>query len=136
MPRLSRLLAAGPLPLAGCSHGLDYVTPSAEVTPAYTEQPPTNDNTEAYKTPDQRINVAGYNLGLIMRLLTGAGTPREFLSRSLAFTWLLASLEPDGDLIAAIGEQVATFAVAVRPRSAEIAFAQRPANPVATALRT
>ena len=24
------------------------------------------------------IHVAGYNLGLIMRLLTGAGTPREF----------------------------------------------------------
>jgi hypothetical protein len=52
-----------------------------------------------------------------MRLLTWAGTLREFLSRSLAFAWLLASLEPDGDLIAAIGEQLATFAVAVRPDS-------------------
>ena len=27
------------------------------------------------------IHVAGYNLGLIMRLLTGAGTPREFRAR-------------------------------------------------------
>ena len=26
------------------------------------------------------IHVAGYNLGLIMRLLTGAGTPREFIA--------------------------------------------------------
>jgi hypothetical protein len=27
------------------------------------------------------VHVAGYNLGLIMRLLVGAGTPREFLAR-------------------------------------------------------
>ena len=26
------------------------------------------------------IHVAGYNLGLLMRLLTGAGTPREFIA--------------------------------------------------------
>jgi hypothetical protein len=36
------------------------------------------------------VHVAGYNLGLIMRLLVGAGTPREFLARAsasvLAFT--------------------------------------------------
>src|SRR5881397_789563 len=32
------------------------------------------------------IHVAGYNLGLIMRLLTGAGTPREFRERASA--WL------------------------------------------------
>jgi hypothetical protein len=32
------------------------------------------------------IHVAGYNLGLIIRLLTGAGTPRVFRAR--AFTWL------------------------------------------------
>jgi transposase len=30
------------------------------------------------------VHVAGYNLGLIMRLLVGAGTPREFLARSSA----------------------------------------------------
>jgi transposase len=26
------------------------------------------------------IHVAGYNMGLLMRLLTGAGTPREFMA--------------------------------------------------------
>ena len=65
------------------------------------------------------IHVAGYNLGLIMRLLTGAGTPREF--HSLTFAWLIAFLEPDGDLIvvmiAVIGEQLAAFAATVRPDS-------------------
>ena len=30
------------------------------------------------------VHVAGYNLGLIMRLLIGAGTPREFLARVAA----------------------------------------------------
>ena len=40
------------------------------------------------------IHVAGYNLGLIMRLLTGAGTPREFQSQ--AFAWFIVTLEPDG----------------------------------------
>jgi transposase len=46
------------------------------------------------------IHVAGYNLGLIMRLLTGAGTPREFHSQ--AFAWVFAMLQPDGGLIAMI----------------------------------
>ena len=27
-------------------------------------------------------HVAGYNLGLVMRLLVGAGTPREYLART------------------------------------------------------
>ena len=40
------------------------------------------------------IHVAGYNLGLIMRLLTGAGTPREF--RSQAVAWFIVTLVPDG----------------------------------------
>ena len=42
------------------------------------------------------IHVAGYNLGLIMRLLTGAGTPREF--RVPNSVWLLAYRGPDGGL--------------------------------------
>jgi len=46
------------------------------------------------------IHVAGYNLGLVMRLLTGAGTPREFQRQ--AFAWFFAILEPDGGLIAMI----------------------------------
>src|SRR6202030_1786171 len=31
------------------------------------------------------IHVAGYNLGLLMRLLTGAGTPREFIAMVSGF---------------------------------------------------
>jgi NodT family efflux transporter outer membrane factor (OMF) lipoprotein len=39
MLRLSRLIAAGSLLLAGCTVGPDYVRPSAEVTSAYKEHP-------------------------------------------------------------------------------------------------
>ena len=63
------------------------------------------------------IHVAGYNLGLIMRLLTGAGTPREFRVRASA--WLFAIAAPDGGLIVimfvATGDQPAAFAVKVTP---------------------
>ena len=63
------------------------------------------------------IHVAGYNLGLIMRLLTGAGTPREFRAR--AFAWLSAIPEPDGGLIVlmfiATGAQPAAFALKITP---------------------
>ncbi len=62
------------------------------------------------------IHVAGYNLGLIMRLLTGAGTPREFLAR--ASVWLGAILVPDGALIAilfvAAEGQIAAIAVSLQ----------------------
>src|SRR5918993_3091117 len=37
------------------------------------------------------VHVAGYNLGLIMRLLVGAGTPREFLAGGSAHLLLLAT---------------------------------------------
>ena len=40
------------------------------------------------------VHVAGYNLGLIMRMLTGAGTPRELLAR--ASVWLGATRDADG----------------------------------------
>jgi transposase len=64
------------------------------------------------------IHVAGYNLGLIMRLLTGAGTPREFQAR--AFALLLTIVEPIVVLLVAIGDQSAAFAVSIRPdRSSE-----------------
>src|ERR687885_540082 len=39
------------------------------------------------------IHVAGHNLGLLMRLLIGAGTPREAAARAQA--WLLVLLAPD-----------------------------------------
>lgn len=61
------------------------------------------------------IHVAGYNLGLIMRRLTGAGTPREFQRQESA--WFFAILEPDDRLIAMIfvvtDNQVAAGAVYV-----------------------
>jgi len=40
------------------------------------------------------VHVAGYNLGLILRLLLGAGTPREFIARASAH--LLILLTADG----------------------------------------
>src|SRR3954452_14717850 len=43
------------------------------------------------------IHVSGYNLGLIMRLLTGAGTPREFQARVSAS--LVAIATPDAGLV-------------------------------------
>jgi transposase len=65
------------------------------------------------------IHVAGYNLGLIMRLLTGAGTPREF--RVWASAWLFATLDSDRALVimifAAIDDQFVVFAVTIRPNS-------------------
>ena len=39
------------------------------------------------------IHVAGYNLGLLMRLLVGAGTPREFLASASAHLLLLTTAE-------------------------------------------
>ena len=63
------------------------------------------------------IHVAGYNLGLLMRLLTGTGTPREFIA--MASARLLAILQPDGALIVMIfvaaGNQCAASAVMIRP---------------------
>ena len=63
------------------------------------------------------IHVAGYNLGLLMRLLTGAGTPREFIA--IVSAQLLAILQPDGSLIVMISlaadNQRAAFVVMIRP---------------------
>ena len=39
------------------------------------------------------VHVAGYNLGLVMRLLVGAGTPREFLARAAAHLLALATAD-------------------------------------------
>jgi transposase len=62
------------------------------------------------------VHVAGYNLGLIMRLLTGAGTPREFQARGRA--WIGGLVAPDRAmivvlLVAAEGE-AAIFAVSIQ----------------------
>ena len=62
------------------------------------------------------IHVAGYNLGLILRLLTGAGTPRELAARASA--WLGVVLTPQGGLIAVllvtIEDQAAVLVVSIQ----------------------
>jgi hypothetical protein len=63
------------------------------------------------------IHVAGYNLGLIMRLLTGVGTPREFRARVSAS--LAVIITPNGCpmllLIVVTGDQTAAIAVSFEP---------------------
>jgi transposase len=39
------------------------------------------------------VHVAGYNLGLILRLLVGAGTPREFVARASAHLLVLTTAD-------------------------------------------
>jgi transposase len=46
------------------------------------------------------IHVAGHNLGLLMRLLIGAGTPREAAARTQA--WLVVLLTPDAVVLAIV----------------------------------
>jgi hypothetical protein len=62
------------------------------------------------------IHVAGCNLGLLMRLLPGAGTAREFQARLAAC--LAALILPTGCpmlLIGIAGDQIAAFAVTFHP---------------------
>src|ERR687886_1677619 len=63
------------------------------------------------------VHVAGYNLGLVMRLLVGAGTPREFLAGASAYLLLLATA--DGAalvvLVVATSAEVAMLLVSFRP---------------------
>jgi transposase len=62
------------------------------------------------------IHVAGYNLGLIMRLLTGAGTPRGLAARAAASFG--AILTPDGGLTAVllvtVEDQTAVLVVSIQ----------------------
>ena len=59
------------------------------------------------------IHVAGYNLELIMRLLTGAGTPRELWAATQAS--LLALMLPNSEVVVVLvvlfGEQCAVLAI-------------------------
>src|SRR5919205_531271 len=61
------------------------------------------------------IHVAGYNLGLIMRLLTGAGTPRGVRAR--VSVSLAAAITPAGGLllilIVVAGDQTAAVALSI-----------------------
>ena len=68
------------------------------------------------------VHVAGYNLGLVMRLLVGAGTPREFLARAAAH--LLALATADGAalviLVVATATEAAMLVVSVRARAGRL----------------
>ena len=63
------------------------------------------------------VHVAGYNLGLIMRFLVGAGTPRELLARTAGR--LLVLTAADGAVIAiltlATDTETAMLAVSIEP---------------------
>ncbi len=63
------------------------------------------------------VHVAGYNLGLIMRLLVGAGTPREFLAGGSAY--LLALVNANGAALAILvvttGTKTVILAVSLAP---------------------
>ena len=63
------------------------------------------------------VHVAGYNLGLIMRLLVGAGTPREFLAGVSAHLRLLATADgaTTGILIIATVAEAAILVVSFEP---------------------
>ena len=63
------------------------------------------------------VHVAGYNLGLTMRLLVGAGTPRELLAGGSAY--LLAFAPADGAalviLVVTTGAETAMLAISLEP---------------------
>jgi transposase len=63
------------------------------------------------------VHIAGYNLGLIMRLLVGAGTPREFLAGGSAY--LLALVHANGAALAILvvttDTETAMLAVSLAP---------------------
>jgi transposase len=67
------------------------------------------------------IHVAGYNLGLVMRLLVGAGTPREFVAGAAAH--LLALATADGAtlviLTVATATEAAMLVVSFRPEPSD-----------------
>src|SRR5215212_4219376 len=67
--------------------------------------------------PSYLVHVAGYNLGLIMRLLTGAGTPREF--QALVAVRLAVVSTPTGGLfvllIIAADGQTAAVVLSLEP---------------------
>ena len=63
------------------------------------------------------IHVAGYNLGLIMRLLVGTGTPREFVAGISAHLVLFATAANSvvGILIVVADIEAATLVITVEP---------------------
>ena len=63
------------------------------------------------------VHVAGYNLALIMRLLVGAGTPREFLARASAHLLALSTADGTASVILAIasGTEAAMLVISFQP---------------------
>jgi transposase len=63
------------------------------------------------------VHVAGYNLGLIMRLLVGAGTPREFVARVSAHLLVFATADGAALVIltVATGTEAAMLVVSFEP---------------------
>ena len=63
------------------------------------------------------VHVAGYNLGLIMRLMIGAGTPREFSARASVHLMLLTTAADTliSILIVASNTQAAMLVVSFEP---------------------
>ena len=62
------------------------------------------------------VHVAGYNLGLVMRLLVGAGTPRGLLAGGSAY--LLAFASADGAalvILVATDAETAMLAISLEP---------------------
>ena len=66
------------------------------------------------------VHVAGYNLGLIMRLLVGAGTPRELMAHVAAHLLVLTTAE---------GTAIVILAVATDTETALLAVSTEPASP-------
>jgi transposase len=63
------------------------------------------------------VHVAGYNLGLVMRLLVGAGTPREFVAGAAAHLFALAAADRAVlvVLVVVTGTEAAILVVSFRP---------------------
>ena len=61
------------------------------------------------------VHVAGYNLGLIMRRLVGAGTPREFSASAAGRLLMTAAEEMTAILIVGTGTEIALLVVSFEP---------------------
>jgi transposase len=61
------------------------------------------------------VHVAGYNLGLIMRLLVGAGTPRELLAGASAYLLVLTTANGAVFVVLFTGSEAALLAVSFKP---------------------
>jgi hypothetical protein len=60
------------------------------------------------------VHVAGHNLGILMRLLIGAGTPRETAAREIAYLLFVYTEEAVAFiLVAAARDRLATLAIAI-----------------------